>query len=224
MTDYYKILGVRRAASRAEIKSAYRKLARQYHPDRNPGDKTAEAKFKEVQEAYGVLGDKQKKAQYDQFGHAGPMPGGFPGGGAGGPGGFQFDFGGAGIDPEAFQSGDLGELFQHFARMRAGQGQGGADAGAAEDIFGQRTGGRRRSRRRLTRNHPGARVNRLMDSGVNMLCFSACYAVALALEAAGLRTRSPWRRCYSRPTWAWQRRQISSESPRHARCTTRLWP
>src|SRR5262245_63274874 len=110
--DYYEVLGIPRDASEADVKKAYRKLARQYHPDRNPGDKTAEAKFKEVQEAYGVLGDKQKKAQYDRFGHAGPIPGGFPGGGGGGA---QFDFSGAGIDPEVFQSGDLSELFRRMA-------------------------------------------------------------------------------------------------------------
>ena len=63
--DYYEILGLQKGASDEDIKSAYRKLARQYHPDRNPGDKEAEARFKEVQEAYGVLGDKEKKEQYD---------------------------------------------------------------------------------------------------------------------------------------------------------------
>src|SRR6266446_9816614 len=90
--DYYDTLGVKRNATEEEIKKAYRKLARQYHPDRNPGDKQAEGRFKEVQDAYDVLSDKNKRAQYDQFGHAGPGAGGFPGGfnfewGGGGPGG-----------------------------------------------------------------------------------------------------------------------------------------
>ncbi|MFO1009339.1 MAG: molecular chaperone DnaJ [Planctomycetota bacterium] len=67
--DYYEILGVQRGASEDEIKKAYRKAAMQFHPDRNPGDKEAEAKFKEAAEAYGVLSDAQKRAQYDQFGH-----------------------------------------------------------------------------------------------------------------------------------------------------------
>jgi curved DNA-binding protein len=88
--DYYETLGVSKTASDAEIKKAYRKLAREYHPDRNPGDKQAEAKFKELQQAYDVLSDKQKRAQYDRFGSAGPPRGGFHFGD--GPGGFQFEF------------------------------------------------------------------------------------------------------------------------------------
>ena len=69
--DPYEVLGVQKNASDADIKKAYRKLARQYHPDRNPGDKKAEAQFKEVQEAHDTLSDPKKKAQYDQFGFAG---------------------------------------------------------------------------------------------------------------------------------------------------------
>ena len=100
--DYYEVLGVSKNASDDEIKKAYRKLALKYHPDKNPGNKEAEEKFKEISEAHAVLSDKQKRARYDQFGHAGV-------GGNGGPNpfggqgnyhystqGFNFDFGGGG--------------------------------------------------------------------------------------------------------------------------------
>ena len=86
--DYYEVLGLSKGASEDEIKKAYRKLAKQYHPDMNPGDKVAEAKFKEVNEAYDILSDPDKKAKYDQYGHSAfdPSSGGFGGGG-----GFGFD-------------------------------------------------------------------------------------------------------------------------------------
>lgn len=92
--DYYEVLGINKGASEDEIKKAFRKLAKKYHPDVNQGNKEAEAKFKEINEAYEVLSDKDKKARYDQFGHAGVDPNGFGGGaGAGGFGGFESGFG-----------------------------------------------------------------------------------------------------------------------------------
>src|SRR5437667_11743534 len=113
--DYYEVLGVSRQASDQEIKSAYRKLALQYHPDRNPGNHEAEEKFKEAAEAYAVLSDSQKRAQYDRFGHAGI-------GSSAAGGGF------GGFDPNIFADfsdilGDIfgfGDLFGGSSRRGAG--------------------------------------------------------------------------------------------------------
>ena len=96
--DYYEVLGIKKGATEEdEIKKAFRSKAKQYHPDMNPGNKEAEAKFKEVNEAYEVLSNPEKKARYDQFGHAGVdpsyNPGGAGGAGFGGFGGFGGDSG-----------------------------------------------------------------------------------------------------------------------------------
>ena len=104
--DYYQVLGVDKNASAEEIKKAYRKNAMKYHPDRNPGDKQAEEKFKEIGEAYEVLSDSDKRARYDQFGFAGVDPN--YGGGAGGGSGFGGGFGGFG------GFGDFGDIFGEF--------------------------------------------------------------------------------------------------------------
>ena len=120
--DYYEVLGVQKGASEDEIKKAYRKMAKKYHPDLNPGDKEAETKFKEVNEAYEILSDSDKKARYDQFGHAGVDPNFGAGQGGYGAGGFGgFDFGGADFS-DIF--GDIfGDLFGGGSRRgRAGQG------------------------------------------------------------------------------------------------------
>src|SRR5512136_1998697 len=87
--DYYEILGVPKTASEDDIKKAYRKLAMKYHPDKNPGDKSAEEKFRDATEAYEILKDPQRRSQYDQFGHAAFQQGGGPGGFGGFSGGFQ---------------------------------------------------------------------------------------------------------------------------------------
>ena len=114
--DYYEVLGVDRGADDSTIKSAYRKLAKKYHPDVNPGDKEAEKKFKEASEAYAVLSDAEKRKQYDQFGHAAFENGG---GGAGGYGGFSgFD----GADMGDIFGDIFGDLFGGGGRRRANNG------------------------------------------------------------------------------------------------------
>lgn len=107
--DYYEVLGVSKSASDSELKSAYRKLAKKYHPDTNPGDKEAEAKFKEASEAYAVLSDADKRRQYDQFGHAA-----FDGGAGGGAGGFDF----SGMDMGDIFGDIFGDFFGGGSRQR----------------------------------------------------------------------------------------------------------
>jgi DnaJ-class molecular chaperone len=131
--DHYKILGVKPEASPDEIKKAYRKLARQYHPDSTGGDKAKESRFKQVSQAYDVLGDTKKRAQYDAIRSGAAFPGGHAGAGAGfGPG-----FGGAGFGG----GGNMGDLADLFAQMFQGQqgqpGQGRGRNGGVEFRFEQ---------------------------------------------------------------------------------------
>lgn len=125
--DFYAVLGVSKDASEADLKKTYRKLARQYHPDSNPGDAAAESKFKEISEAYSVLSDKEQRKEYDQVRAMGSGAR-FTSGGAGGQGGFEDVFGGM------FGGGGGGQ------RVRFGQG-GAGGAGGFEDILGGMFGG-----------------------------------------------------------------------------------
>ena len=125
--DYYEVLGIDKKADDKAIKRAYRKLAKKYHPDTNPGDKQAEQKFKEVTEAYNVLGDEKKRKLYDQYGFAafeegaagGAYGGAYGGAGAGsGFGGFQGGFGGNGGYQEFhFKGGQNGKIFSGICSM-----------------------------------------------------------------------------------------------------------
>ena len=115
--DYYRVLGVASTATAKEIKSAYRKLSRQYHPDANPGDAPAEERFKEVSAAYDVVGNVEKRKEYDEVRRLGPAAAGFPGGG-GAPGGFGFQ-----------EGGDLGDLLGGLFGGRGRGGRGGPRGG-----------------------------------------------------------------------------------------------
>ena len=126
--DLYGILGVDRTADDKKLKSAYRKLAKKYHPDANPGDKEAEQKFKDVGEAYAILSDPEKRKLYDTYGYAAfdGSGAGQPGGGAGGPGGYQYYSGGNGYQSFHFSGQDAEDLFRSmFGDMFGGSGRSG---------------------------------------------------------------------------------------------------
>ena len=124
--DYYEILGVERNASKDELKKAYRKLAMQFHPDRNPGDKESEEKFKEAAEAYEILNNDDKRAKYDRFGHDGVR--------------------GSGYGSQGFS--DINDIFSHFSDIFGG----GGGSSIFDDFFG---GGQQRGRQR-GRGVPGS--------------------------------------------------------------------
>lgn len=143
--DYYDVLGVSRGASDADIKTAYRKLAKQYHPDKNQGDEKSAERFKEIGEAYAVLNDPEKRKLYDQYGHSGQVPPGAYPGGAGGAQGADF----GGFDPSQFSDFFQG-LFGQAGRRGGFAGAGGFPGGAGvnlEDLLGGGIGGAGQGRR-----------------------------------------------------------------------------
>ncbi len=122
--DYYRVLGVPESATAKEIKSAYRKLSRQYHPDGNPGDAASEERFKEVSAAYDVVGNAERRKEYDEVRRLGPASAGFPGGAGGGGGGFRFQ-----------DAGDLGDLLGGlFNRGTRGAGRGSQGPHRGQDL------------------------------------------------------------------------------------------
>lgn len=170
-TDPYEVLGVSRSASAEEITKAYRKLAQKYHPDRNAGDKAAEAKFKEVNNAYEVLSDPQKKQAFDTFGATGG-PGGFPGGAGGFPGGFA---GGQQMDPQAAE-----ELFR---TMFGGGGPGGGfDFGS---MFGGAAGGQRRGGGRTRGGGQRARPPEEVQTDVRVPFMTAATGGTVSIDVGG---------------------------------------
>ena len=139
--DYYEVLGIGRNADAKEIKKAYRKLAKKYHPDMNPGDKQAEQKFKEITEAYNVLSDTEKKKLYDQYGFAAFEEGGNPYGNGGqgtagngfhgGFGGFDFGQGGnGGYHEYHFENGNMGDMGDIFGDIFGNMFHGTSSSGA----------------------------------------------------------------------------------------------
>ena len=149
--DYYEVLGIDKKADDKAIKRAYRKLAKKYHPDTNPGDKQAEQKFKEVTEAYNVLGDEKKRKLYDQYGFAafeeGAAGGAYGGAGAGsGFGGFQGGFGGNGGYQEFHfkggQNGNMDDIFGDiFGDMFHGRSSSGFGGQGFKQSYGSGFGG-----------------------------------------------------------------------------------
>jgi molecular chaperone DnaJ len=170
--DYYEVLGVAKSASADEIKKAYRKIAMQHHPDRNPGDKAAEEKFKEAAEAYDVLSNQDKRAQYDRFGHAG-MGGAASGGYGGGPGGMRME-----------------DIFQNFGDI------------FGDDMFGSFFGGGRQGgggRRQGTRG-ANLRVKLKMDfseiaNGANKKIKVKKYVGCNVCDGSGAKDKSSVQTC-----------------------------
>lgn len=168
--DFYEVLGVPRTATADEIKKAYKKLARKYHPDLNPGNKSAEEKFKALSEAYTVIGDEEKRAKYDRFGTADVPDWATAGAAGGGPGGQP----------------DWAEILRNAERRQGGAGAG-ADAGGGfgfEDLFGDLFSGRAGTRPGgpRTRGQAGADVEVEVDIPFSMAILGGTRPVSIDLD------------------------------------------
>lgn len=137
--DYYQILGVVETATEEEIKKAYREIAKKYHPDRNPGDKAAEEKFKQASEAYETLGDKEKRSKYDQLRKLGAMGSRFGNGGRGG-----FGFGDAGTTTTSDDMSYEEFMRKYGGKNQQGRGQKTSSSFSFDDIFGNLFGGKKK--------------------------------------------------------------------------------
>ncbi|MBR0401098.1 MAG: molecular chaperone DnaJ [Lachnospiraceae bacterium] len=156
--DYYEVLGVEKNATDEDLKKAYRRLAKKYHPDTNPGDKEAEEKFKEASEAYGVLSDPDKRKRYDQFGHA------------------AFEGGAGGSGFEGFTGADFSDIFSDILGGMFGGGFGGGGFGGFGDIFGGGFGGGRRA------NYNGPQRGADMRASVRLSFEEAVFGCHKTLE------------------------------------------
>ena len=158
--DYYDVLGVSKSASDDEIKRAYRRLAKKYHPDQNKDNKEAESMFKEVQEAYDILSEKDKRQRYDQFGHAGldPRYGAASGGGEYPGGGGWYTSSGEQVD-----AGDFADIFDMFGGRGGGGGRSGGGASIFENLFRGRSGRGFQTEDDVEIPHPGRDVEQAVE-------------------------------------------------------------
>lgn len=180
--DYYEVLGVSRSASQEEIKKAYRKLARQYHPDVNKDDPSAPEKFAEIAEAYDVLSDSQKRARYDQFGHQDPTQGGFGGGGQGAGFG-DFDFGGFG---------DIFDMFFGGSGARSRGPQRGQDLSTSWKWTLKTPHSASRKRFRFRAQRPVRRVAGMVPSQARIRGRVPCVTVLVSSKPSSRRHLAGW--------------------------------
>lgn len=186
--DYYEVLGVPRTATADQIKQAYRKLAKQYHPDRNRNDKSAETRFKEVQGAYDVLGDAEKRRQYDQFGAAGVGPGERAGNWRSGPGGGRVYTWRSGGGPD-IPIEDWEDLFSTFSQP--GRGEAAEGGGIFDQIFGRGQRGRHAAAEPMAGNDIEHPVTLTFDQAVHGTTLDLAFTEPGGTAAGTIRVKIP---------------------------------